>query len=179
MSRQRRLGMVDRRHPALSAVRQCALLGKSRSSAYYRRKGASEEDLSLTVRMDRQYLKTPFYGSPRMNAWLRREGHPVNRKRVQRLMRAMGLRSIYRRPKTSQPLPEHRAYPYLLGTVEITRPNQVWAADITYIRMARGFLYLVAIRDRYSRYVVAWKLSNTPRSWSRAGSGGGLLHRRP
>ena len=96
-----------------------------------------------------------------MRAWLRREGHPVNRKRVQRLMRAMGLRSIYRRPKTSQPLPEHRVYPYLLGTVEITRPNQVWAADITYIPMARGFLYLVAIMDWYSRYVVAWKLSNT------------------
>ena len=161
MSRQRRLGMVDRRHPALSAVRQCALLGISRSSVYYRRKGASEEDLASMVRMDRQYLSTPYYGSRRMRAWLRREGHLVNRKRVQRLMRAMGLRSIYRRPKTSQPSPEHRVYPYLLGTVEITRPNQVWAADITYIPMAWGFLYLVAIMDWYSRYVVAWKLSNT------------------
>ena len=161
MSRQQRLGMVDRGHPALSTVRQCALLGISRSGLYYQRKEPSEEDLSLMKELDRQYLETPFYGSRRMKAWLEREGTSVNRKRVQRLMRAMGLRSIYRRPKTIRPDPEHRVYPYLLGKTEITKPNQVWAADVTYIPMARGFLYLVAVMDWYSRYVVPWKLSNT------------------
>ena len=110
---------------------------------------------------DRQYLKTPFYGSRRMKAWLGRRGIQVSRKRVQRLMRAMGLRAIYRRPSTSRRSPEHRVYPYLLRNARITRPNQVWAADITYLPMARGVLYLVAIMDWYSRYVVAWRLSNT------------------
>ena len=111
--------------------------------------------------IDQQYLVTPFYGSRRMKVWLDRQGHWVNRKRVQRLMRNMGLQAIYRRPRTSQPGPGHKVYPYLLGGLEINRPNQVWAADITYIPMAKGFLYLVAIMDWYSRYVVAWKLSNT------------------
>ena len=111
--------------------------------------------------LDQQYLETPFYGSRRMKAWLERQGRPVNRKRVQRLMRVMGLRAIYRRPRTSQPEPGSRPYPYLLGKTEITRPNQVWAADVTYIPMARGFLYLVAIMDWRSRYVVAWRLTNT------------------
>ena len=138
-----------------------ALLGISRSGLYYRRKEPSEEDLSLMKELDRQYLETPFYGSRQMKAWLEREGTSVNRKRVQRLMRAMGLRSIYRRPQTSRPSPEHRVYPNLLGKTEITRPNQVWAADITHVPMARGFLYLAAVMDWYSRYVVCWKLSNT------------------
>ena len=111
--------------------------------------------------IDRQYLETPFYGSRRMKAWLERRGVRVNRKRVQRLMRIMGLRAIYRRPRTSQPAPEHRVYPYLLRNVQITRPNQVWAADITYLPMARGFLYLVAVMDWHSRYVLTWRLSNT------------------
>ena len=111
--------------------------------------------------IDRQYLETPFYGSRRMRAWLEREGRPVNRKRVRRLMRIMGLRAIYRKPKTSRPAPEGRVHPYLLEKAKITRANQVWAADVTYIPMARGFLYLVAIMDWYSRYVVAWRLSNT------------------
>ena len=111
--------------------------------------------------MDRQYLKTPFYGSRRMKAWLRLQGHLVSRNRVRRLMRLMGLEAIYRRPNTSKPAPGHKVYPYLLKGVEVTRVNQVWAADITYIPMARGFLYLVAIMDWYSRYVLAWKLSNT------------------
>ena len=111
--------------------------------------------------MDRQYLDTPFYGSRRMRAWLDRQGIPVSRKRVQRLMRVMGLRAIYRRPRTSQPAPEHRVYPYLVRNARVTRPNQVWAADITYLPMARGLLYLVAIMDWHSRYVVAWRLSNT------------------
>ena len=161
MSQGRRREMVDREHPSLPIVRQCTLLGVSRSSLYYRAKGASEADLSLMTEMDRQYLETPFYGSRRMKAWLDRRGMSVSRKRVQRLMRIMGLRAIYRCPRTSQPAPEHRVYPYLLRNAKMTRPNQVWAADITYLPMARGFLYLVAIMDWHSRYAVAWRLSNT------------------
>ena len=161
MSPGRRRERVDREHPSLSLVRQCTLLGISRSSIYYRPKGASEEDLSLMGEIDRQYLETPFYGSRRMRAWLGRHGIQVSRKRVQRLMRAMGLQAIYRRPSTSRRAPEHRVYPYLLRNARITQPNQVWAADITYLPMARGFLYLLAVMDWYSRYVVAWRLSNT------------------
>ena len=113
--------------------------------------------------IDQQYLTTPFYGSWRMKVWLGRQNHSANRKRVTRLMRTMGLQAIYRRPRTSQPTPAHKVYPYLLGGMEITIPNQVWAAEITCIPMARGFLYLVAIiiMDWYSRYVVTWTLSNT------------------
>ena len=161
MSRERRREMVDRRHPVLSTVRQCALIGISRSSVYYRPRGHSQKDLAVMKLIDRQYLATPFYGSRRMKVWLSRQGHPANRKRVRRLMRTMGLQAIYRRPRTSKPALGHRVYPYLLGGMEITRPNQVWAADITYIPMARGFHYLVAIMDWYTRYVVAWNLSNT------------------
>ncbi len=124
MSPARRRQMVDREHPSLSLVRQCALLGVSRSSIYYRPRAASPEDLSLMGEIDRQYLETPFFGSRRMKAWLERRGMPVSRKRVQRLMRAMGLRAIYRRPSTSRPAPEQRVYPYLLRNVRITRPNQ-------------------------------------------------------
>jgi|TARA_B100000315_G_scaffold36784_1_gene31397 putative transposase len=111
--------------------------------------------------IDQQYLTTPFYGSRRMTVWLQRRGRPVGRKRVQRLMRIMGLQAIYRRPRTSLRALGHKVYPYLLGGMEITRPNQVWATDITYIPMARGFLYLVAIIDWHSRYVLSWRLSNT------------------
>ena len=111
--------------------------------------------------IDQQYLKTPFYGSGRMTAWLRYHGHQVNRKRVRRLMQLIGLEAIYRRPNTSKPNPGHKVYPYLLRGLEINRVNQVWATDITYIPMARGFLYLVAIMDWHSRYVLAWRLSNT------------------
>ena len=161
MSRQRRREMVDREHRALSTVRQCTLLGISRSSVYYRPRGTSSKDLAVMKRIDQQYLTTPFYGSRRMRVWLGRQGYPVNRKRVQRLMRTIGLQAIYRRPRTSKPAPGHKVYPYLLGGMEITRPNQVWAADITYIPMAKGFLYLVAIMDWYSRHVMAWRLSNT------------------
>ena len=161
MSQPQRLAMVDREHPKLSVVKQCSLLGISRSSVYYQPAPASEEDLALMALMDRQYLKTPFYGSRRMRAWLRTQGYEVNRKRVRRLMRLMGLEAIYRRPNTSKPAPEHKVYPYLLRGQEINRVNQVWMADITYIPMARGFLYLVAIMDWYSRYVLAWKLCNT------------------
>ena len=161
MSRERRREMVDRQHPALSTVRQCALLDMSRSCLYYRPRGTSSQDLALMKEIDRQYLATPFYGSRRMKVWLGRQGYQVNRKRVQRLMRTMGLAAIYRRPRTSKPAPGHKIYPYLLRGMEITRPNQVWAADITYIPMAKGFLYLVAIMDWSSRCVLAWRLSNT------------------
>ncbi len=161
MSRERRREMVDRQNPALSTLRQCALLDISRSSLYYRRKGTSSEDLAVMKAIDQQFLVTPFYGSRRMTVWLSRQGYSLGRKRVQRLMRSMGLTAVYRRPRTSQPGPGHKVYPYLLGSMEITKPNRVWAADITYIPMARGFLYLVAIMDWHSRYVVAWNLSNT------------------
>ena len=120
-----------------------------------------------------------FRGSRRMKAWLERRGVRVSRKRVQRLMRAMGLRANYRRPSNSRGSAEHRVYPYLLRNARISWPNQVWAADITYLPMARGFLYLVAVMDWHSRYVVAWRLSNTPRSGSGAGSGSRLLRRGP
>ena len=161
MTPAKRRELVDRHHRSLSIVRQCALLGVSRSSLYYRPKEPSQQDLSLMQAMDRQYLGPPFYGSRRMKASLERQGVPVNRKRVQRLMRLMGLRAIYQQPRTSQPAPGRWVYPYLLRDLTITRANQVWAADITYLPMARGFLYLVAIMDWHSRYVVAWRLSNT------------------
>ena len=153
--------MVDRRHPSLSVVRQCSLLDISRSGLYYQPKGISEEDLTLMKLIDHQYLATPFYGARKIAVWLKSQDYSINRKRVRRLMRLMGIRAIYRRPRTSKPAPGHKIYPYLLGGLKITRPNQVWAADITYIPMARGFLYLVAIIDWYSRYVLSWRLSNT------------------
>jgi len=153
--------VVDRRHPSLSVVRQCKLLEISRSGLYYQPVGISQEDLTLMKLIDRQYLATPFYGARKIAAWLKSQGQRVNRKRVRHLMQLMGLKAIYRRPRTSVPAPGHKIYPYLLRDTEITRPNQVWAADITYIPMARGFLYLVAIIDWYSRYVISWGLSNT------------------
>ncbi len=153
--------MVDRRHPSLPVVRQCTLLGISRSGLYYQPKGISTEDLALMKLIDGQYLATPFYGARKIAAWLKSQGRLVNRKRVSRLMHLMGIRAIYRRPRTSKPAPGHKIYPYLLSGMKITRPNQVWAADITYIPMARGFLYLVAIIDWHSRYVLSWRLSNT------------------
>ena len=156
-----RQAMIDRGHKQLSLVRQCTLLNISRASVYYRPVSTRAEDLELMARMDRQYLKTPFYGSRRMKAWLLAEGYLVSRSKVRRLMRLMGLEAIYRRPNTSKPAPGHRVYPYLLKGVDVNRVDQVWAADITYIPMAQGFLYLVAIMDWHSRHVLAWKLSNT------------------
>ena len=161
MSRQRRRGMIEPEHPKLSLSRQCDLLGISRSSLYYRSKRMDDEDLELMGLLDRQYLATPFYGARRMVACLRARGHVVNRKRVQRLMRLMGIAAIYQRPNTSKPSPGHKVYPYLLKGVTVSQVNQVWGADITYIPMAHGFLYLVAIIDWHSRYVLAWRLSNT------------------
>ena len=161
MSVERRREVVDRQHPLLSIKQQCNLLDISRSGLYYQPKGISDEELEFMKIIDRQYLLTPFYGARKIAACLKSQGHLVNRKRVRRLMCLMGLKAIYRRPRTSKPAPWHKIYPYLLGGMKITRPNQVWAADITYIPMARGFLYLVAIIDWYSRYVLSWRLSNT------------------
>jgi putative transposase len=137
------------------------LLDINRSGLYYQPVGISEEALTLMKLIDRQYLATPFYGARKIAALLKSQGHRVNRKRVRRLMQIMGLKAIYRHPRTSSPAPGHKVYPYLLSGMEITRPNQVWAADITYIPMARGFLYLVVIMDWYSRYILSWQLSNT------------------
>jgi len=152
--------MIDSDHAALSVRRQCELLGLNRSTLYYEPVPVPDDDLKLMRLIDRQYLKTPFYGSRRMTVWLRKRGHMVNRKRVQRLMRLMGLEAIY--PKqTTVYAPGHKVYPYLLRGVEIVRPNQVWSTDITFIPLRRGFLYLVAILDWYSRRVLSWRVSNT------------------
>jgi putative transposase len=153
--------MVDHKDSSLSVAHQCKLLGISRSGLYYHPVAVHAEDLTFMKLIDRQYLATPFYGARRMAVWLKSKGHHVNRKRVRRLMTSMGLKAIYRRPRTTVPAPVNKVYPYLLGDIEVTRPNQVWAADITYIPMERGFLYLVAIIDWYSRYVLSWRLSNT------------------
>ncbi len=151
--------MVERPGP-LALSRQCQLLGLNRAALYYQAAQVDAYELELMALLDRQYLRTPFYGSRRMTAWLQTQGHAVNRKRVQRLMQRMGLAAIYQRPRTSRPAPTHRIYPYLLRGLRIERVHQVWAADITYIPMARGFLYLVAVMDWVSRYVLAWRLSN-------------------
>ena len=145
----------------LSITQQCRLLDLPRSTYYHAGVGESAENLQLMRLIDEQYLHTPFYGSRGMTQWLIRQGHDVNRKRVQRLMRVMGLEAIYPRRRTSVPCPEHRIYPYLLRNVSIERPNQVWSADITYVPLRRGFMYLVAVLDWHSRYVLSWELSNT------------------
>lgn len=142
-------------------ARQCELAGMPRSTYYYAPAAESEENLLLMRSIDEQYLRTPFYGSPRMTAWLREQGYSVNRKRVSRLMRLMGLEAIYPKPRCSQPAPGHRIYPYLLRNVPITEVNQVWSTDITYIRLAHGFIYLVAVIDWFSRYVLSWEVSVT------------------
>ena len=144
-----------------SMARQCALLGLSRSGLYYRPRAVPAGELALMRLLDEQYLQTPFYGSRKMTAHLRRLGHAVNRKRVRRLMRRMGLEAIYRRPRTTVPHPGHKVYPYMLRDVAVTRPNQVWAADITYVPMAKGFMYLVAVIDWHSRKVLAHRVGNT------------------
>lgn len=148
-------------HPDLSVRRQCKLLSLARSSLYYHPRGESAENLAFMVIIDRQFLNTPWYGSRQMARHMQREGHKCGRHRVRRLMRLMRLVPIYQEPKTSQKHPEHKVYPYLLRDLVITRPNQVWCTDITYIPMRRGFLYLVAIMDWYSRKVLSWRLSNS------------------
>ena len=153
--------MVVRGHPSLSLRRQCRLLSIGRSSLYYKAKGESAETLALMRRIDALFLKYPFYGARQMVRHLRREGVRIGRRRAARLMRLLGLQAVYRAPRTSAPHPEHRVYPYLLRGLAIERPNHVWCADITYIPVRRGVLYLVAIMDWASRHVLAWRLSNT------------------
>ncbi len=161
MSGEKRRAMIRRDHPRLSLSRQCRLLRVSRSSLYHRPKGESAENLALMRRIDELFLKYPFYGSRQMVRHLWRERVRVGRHRVRRLMRLMGLQAIYQAPRTSRPHPEHRVYPYLLKGVAIERPNHVWAADITYIPVQKGFLYLVAVMDWATRRVLSWRLSNT------------------
>jgi putative transposase len=153
--------LVEEEHPQLSVRRQCELLGLNRSSYYYEPATETKENLALMRLIDEEYTAHPFYGSRRMTAWLNREGHAVNRKRVQRLMRLMGLEAIYPKPNLSAPDRQHKVYPYLLRGVAIVRPDQVWSTDITYVPLANGFMYLAAVIDWYSRYVIAWRLSNT------------------
>lgn len=153
--------MIEFQNPQVSVSRQCRLLDLNRSTLYYKPVEIAPQDLLLMGLLDEQYLKTPFYGSRSMTRHLRRLGYRINRKHVQRLMRLMGLEAIYPRPKTSRPNSEHKIYPYLLRNLTIDHPNQVWAADITYIPMARGFMYLVAVMDWFSRKVLFFKLSNT------------------
>ncbi len=152
--------MIDRTHK-LPVVRQCEILQLARSTAYYTPKPTSPEDLALMRRMDELHLDFPFAGSRMLRDLLRNEGQPVGRKRVRRLMRQMGIEALYRKPNTSRRHAAHLIYPYLLRNLSIERPNHVWATDITYIPMRRGFVYLVAIVDWYSRRVLAWCLSNT------------------
>src|ERR1051326_1130121 len=152
---------IERDHRRLSIARQCELMGLPRSSWYYEAQAETAENLRLMRLLDEQYTRTPFYGSRRMVIALRQRGWNVNRKRVRRLMQQMAIEAIYPKPRLSDPAPGHKIYPYRLSGLAITRPNQVWGTDITYLRLRHGFLYLVAILDWFSRYVVAWELSNT------------------
>ena len=154
--------LVEQEYRSLSVARQCELPGLSRASFYYYSPlGESPQNLLYMRLLDEQYTKTPFYGVPRLTEWLCSQGHTVNRKRVARLMRKMGLAAIYPKPKTSGMGKPSRTYPYLLKGLSITRPNQVWATDITYIRLSSGYVYLVAVMDWFSRYVLSWELSNS------------------
>ena len=153
--------MIEPEHPSLSVRRQCALLGLARSGLYYEPRGESAENLGLMRLIDQTYTRWPFYGVERMTAWLARQGHAVNVKRVRRLMRVMGLEAIYAKPRLSASGKAHKRYPYLLRDAVIDRADQVWSADITYLPLRGGFLYLVAVLDWYSRYVLAWGLSDS------------------
>ena len=153
--------MIRPEHPELSISRQCRLVKLSRSAFYYAPVGIDDETLAVMTAIDKVFTKYPFFGSRQVAATLRREGVRVGRHRVRRLMRLMGLEAIYKRPRTSQPHPQHPVYPYLLRSLTIDRPNLVWCADITFIPVRRGFLYLVAIMDWATRKVLAWRLSNT------------------
>ena len=152
---------IERDHRKLSITRQCELIGLPRSTWYYEPQPETAENLHLMRLLDEQYTRTPFYGSRRMVLALGEQGWNVNRKRIQRLMQKMGIEAIYPKPRLSDPAPGHRIYPYLLRGLAITRPNQVWGTDITYIRLRGGFVYLVAILDWFSRYVVEWEVSIT------------------
>jgi putative transposase len=160
LSHKQKLLLIDRTNREIPISHQVDLLGISRSSVYYE-PVVDDYDLLLKRLIDEQYTLTPFYGSRKITAHLRRNEHVVNRKHVQRLMREMGIEAIYPKPHLSQPHPEHKIYPYLLRGVNIDRKDQVWGADITYIPLARGFMYLVAIMDWWSRYVLSWQISTS------------------
>jgi putative transposase len=153
--------LLDPQDGLFSIRRQCELLSLNRSSLYYRPVGESEENIGLMRLLDEQYTRTPCYGVLKMEAYLRSLGYEVNIKRVRRLLRTMGLEAIYQKPNTSKPNPEHKVYPYLLRGLVIDHCDQVWSTDITYVRLASGFVYLVAVIDWYSRYVLGWALSTT------------------
>jgi putative transposase len=153
--------MIETNHPTLSVRRQCILIGLNRATYYREPEGESAKNLNLMRLIDEEYTRRPFYGYRKMTARLKSQGYGVNRKRVARLMRIMDLQAIYPRPRTSIPNHEHKKYPYLLRDLEITHPNQVWSTDITYVPMPTGFMYLVAVIDWYSRFVLTWQLSNT------------------
>lgn len=157
----RKRQLIETNQAQLSLRRQCQLLGLARSSFYYEAQPESEADLLLMRLLDEQYTRTPFYGIRRMTAWLQQQGHVVNHKHVRRLLRLMGLEAIYPKPNLSQPAAGHRIYPYLLRGVKVERVNQVWSSDITYVRLMSGFVYLVAVIDWFSRYVLAWEISVT------------------
>jgi putative transposase len=152
---------VEPDHSAISIRQQCALLGVSRASWYYEPAEEKTENLKLMRLIDRQYTRIPFYGSRRMTAWLQTQGYAVNRKRVIRLMRVMGIEAVYAKPQLSQPGEGHQIYPYLLQGMKIERCNQVWSTDITFIPLVQGFVYLVAVMDWFSRFVLSWVLSLT------------------
>lgn len=161
-AREDRLQLVDRACSELPVTKQCELLGVARATVYYKPCAVSEEDELLMQLIDSQFTATPFYGRRRMTAWLRTQvSFPVNAKRVRRLMALMGLQAIYPKPNTSKANPQHEKYPYLLRNHVVSKPCEVWSADITYVRLEKGFAYLVAIIDWHSRYVLAWRLSNT------------------
>ncbi|MBW2053969.1 MAG: IS3 family transposase, partial [Deltaproteobacteria bacterium] len=151
--------MVEPDHPQLSVLRQCRLLGLSRASYYRTPSSETQENLELMRIIDEEYTRHPFLGSRGMRKYLKREGYKVNRKRVQRLMRLMGLASIAPQKRTSVPAPGHRIYPYLLRGIDIDRPNRVWCSDITYVRLKRGFVFLTVVMDWHSRYVLSWEIS--------------------
>jgi putative transposase len=153
--------LIEPEYPQIPISRQCELLGLSRSGYYYNPKGESAYNEQLMRLIDEEYTRHPFYGCRRLSAWLKRQGHHVNPKRVRRLMRLMGLEAIYQKPNLSKPAPGHKKYPYLLRNLVINRPNQVWSSDITYIRMKHGFIYLVAIMDWHSRYVLSHEISTS------------------
>jgi putative transposase len=161
MNRAERLALVDHDDPVLQVTAQCRLLKVARSTLYYQAVPVGSDELAVMRLIDELHLEYPFYGSRRMAVVLRDDGWAVNRKRAQRLMRVMGLEAIYQKPNTSRSHPDHKVYPYLLRGLIIDRPNQVWCADITYIPMAKGFVYLVAVMDWFSRRVLAWRLSIT------------------
>jgi putative transposase len=153
--------LIEHKNKKLSVKRQCELLQVNRSAVYQKSAETPASDLELMRKLDEQYLKTPFYGYRKMTDVLRRAGYLVNSKKVRRLLRKMGIMAIYQKPKTSIPSEEHKKYPYLLGGITINRPGQVSASDITYIPMAKGFLYLVAVVDWHSRFILGWRLSNS------------------